>query len=153
MPPLLSSDAGVAKRMCTCVWYVCLFSNVEDRVKINRPGKKENQKERRDSGMPSRKMKTKEWKAWKKAIEKRNRPAKVEVPEAAVRLDGVAAAVGKEAATSRRPDASLRSSQRGQAMTTYPQGITVLDAQGSRRGRMVCRQCWRSSRGELRCGF
>ena len=97
MPPLLSSDAGVAKRTCTCVWYVCLFSNVEDRVKINRPEKKENQKERRDSGMPSRKMKTKEWKAWKKAIEKRNRPAKVEVPEADGRLDGVTAAeVGKE---------------------------------------------------------
>ena len=76
---------------------VRLFSNVEDRVKINRPGKKENQKERRDSGMPSRKMKTKEWKAWKKAIEKRNRPAKVEVPEAAVRLGVAAAAVGKEA--------------------------------------------------------
>ena len=65
---------------------VRLFSNVEDRVKINRPGKKENQKERRDSGMPSRKMKTKEWKAWKKAIEKRKRPAKV--PEAAVRGGG-----------------------------------------------------------------
>ena len=96
-------------------------------------------------------MKTKELKAWKRANEKRNRPAKVEVPEAAVRLDGVAAAAaGKEAATSRRPDASLRSSQRGQAMTTYPQGITVLDAQGSRRGRMVRRQCWRSFRGSWR---
>ena len=42
-------------------------------------------------------MKTKELKAWKRANGKRNRPAKVEVPEAAVRLDGVAAAeVGKE---------------------------------------------------------
>ena len=41
--------------------------------------------------------KTREWKAWEKVSEKRNRPAKVKVPEAAGPLGEVAAAaVGKE---------------------------------------------------------
>ena len=72
--------------------------------------------------------------------EKTNRPAKVVVPEEAGRFGGLAAAaVGKGVATSRRPGALLRRLQHGQATTTYPQGIVVLDAQDSRRDASVLR--------------